>query len=128
MELLIRTAAAALVAMGLITLLRKNVPELAYLLAVVVGIGAVLAFLNIFSGIRDFLNRLAGAAALSETVTAPVFKALGIGIVTKLTADLCTDAGQSAVASGIELVGTAGAVFVALPLMQGVFDMISSLV
>ena len=124
---LMRTAAAALIAVGLIALLRKNVPELAYLLAAVVGLGAALVFLNIFSNIRAFLDSLSGAAGLSQTVTAPVFKAMGIGLVSKLAADLCADAGQGAIASAVELVGTAGAVYVAMPLMRGVFDMIGSL-
>lgn len=124
---LLKTAAAALVAVGLIALLRKNVPELAWLLAALVGLGAAMVFLNIFTNIRGFLDSLSGAAGLSQTVTAPVFKAMGIGLVSKLTADLCADAGQGAIASGVELVGTAGAVYVAMPLMRGVFDMIAGL-
>ena len=127
MTSLVRVAAAALAAVALILLLRRNVPELAWLLALVTGFGAVFAFLQVFSGIQEFLNSLAAAAGLSQTITAPVFKALGVGVVAKLTADQCADAGQNAIASGVEMVGTAGAIYVAMPLMRSVFDMIGNL-
>jgi len=127
MNLLLQTAAAAMIAVVLIVLLKRNTPELSYLLAVVSAAAVLGVFLLLFLDIREYLDELSAAAGLSSAVTAPVFKAMGIGLVTKLASDVCSDAGQSAVAACLELTGSAGAVYAALPLMRGVFDMIGGL-
>jgi len=75
----------------------------------------------------DFAEILGDTAGLSPTLLAPVLKTVGIGILTRLASDICKDAGQSAIASTVELAGTVAALYIALPLMQTVFQMIGGL-
>jgi stage III sporulation protein AD len=114
-----------------------NVPVLEIILR-----GSIV-YLGIFALFRVILMRQSGsvgmadllvlvlvadAAQISPVVLAIVFKAVGISIVTKLSSDVCRDAGQSSVASGIELAGAFAALYIALPLFKTVMDMIKSLV
>jgi len=62
---------------------------------------------------------------LAAGTVSVVLKATGIGLVAHLAGDLCRDAGQTAAAGAVELVGTAGIFYVAIPLMQTVLDMIT---
>ncbi len=90
-------------------------------------IALYLAFDTIKS-VTEFITSMAAAAQISPVVLTVVFKAVGISIVTKLSSDVCRDAGQSSVASGIELTGAFAALYIALPLFKTVMDMIRTLV
>ena len=61
-------------------------------------------------------------------MTAPVLKCVGIGVVTRLSADICRDAGQSAASSAVELCGAACALVTAMPLIRTLLQMISEMV
>ncbi|NLL45197.1 MAG: stage III sporulation protein AD, partial [Clostridiales bacterium] len=84
--------------------------------------------LDRFLDISGFIAELVEAAGLSSAVVSPVVKTVGIGLITKLSSDICKDAGQNTAATVVESAGSIAAVTVALPLMKTVFKMISSLI
>ena len=57
----------------------------------------------------------------------PLLKTAGIAVVTRIGADLCRDAGESAVASAVEMAGAMGALLAVLPLMQAAWEVLRSL-
>ena len=73
----------------------------------------------------DEIGRLVGGVSV---YLAPVLKCAAIGVVTKLAAELCREASQSAIASGVELAGTICALGTALPLIMSALRMIGSMV
>ena len=56
----------------------------------------------------------------------PLFKTVGIAMVSRLGSDLCRDAGEGAMASVLEISGSLGAIVVSLPLFEAVWDMLQS--
>ena len=74
------------------------------------------------------MELLRDQTGLSPAVISPVMKCVGIGVVTRLTTDLCRDAGQSAAASAVELCGTACAMVTALPLIRSLMQLVTELV
>ena len=74
------------------------------------GLGAVAAL----------MEELAGVSGLSEELLEPVAKTVVLSILTRLTAEICRSAGESGLASFVELGGTVAALVVALPLMRAV--------
>ena len=54
-------------------------------------------------------------------------KCVAIGLITKAAADLCRDGSQTAMAGAVELGGTAAALFVSLPLLQTLLDLLEKL-
>jgi stage III sporulation protein AD len=83
--------------------------------------------LELLGELAEILDTVQSQTGLSAGVVAPVMKCVGVGIVTRLSADMCRDGGQSAIASGVELCGTACAMVVALPLIQSLLEMISQI-
>ena len=127
MELLCKAAAAAIVAAILGLVIKKSNPESTMLLA----LGAVALLMTFaLSAVDDiigFLKELGGFAGISSNIVSIVLKTTGIGIVAKISADVCRDSGQQALATAVEFTGAAAAMYVALPLFRSVLETMESL-
>ncbi len=109
-------------------LLKRSAPELGLALSIAVSLlGAVLA-VQLMDGLREIFDLLREDTGLSPAVVGPVLKCVGVGIVTRLSADICRDAGQSAGASAVELCGAACALVTALPLIRSLLETIREFV
>ena len=127
MSALIQAAALGLAGALISVLLRKSAPELG--LALSIGISVVAAHLavGLFRDLKQIVDMAGEQTGLSPAVISPVLKCVGIGIVTRLSVELCKDAGQGAIASAVELCGTACAMVTALPLLRTLMEMIGDL-
>ncbi len=106
--------------------LKKDIPEMA--LALSLGIVMVLAYLlmSAIEPVVAFIRELADMANLQDGLLIPVIKCVGIAVVTKIAADLCRDARETAVASVIELAGVCVSLYLTIPLLRAVVNLISS--
>ena len=120
MEIMVRIAAVGLTAAVLGTVLKKSAPELALLLVVAAGVWILTLTLDGLGAVAALMEELAGVSGLSEELLEPVAKTVALSILTKLTAEICRSAGESGLASFVELGGTVAALVVALPLMRAV--------
>lgn len=125
MDIVIRVAIAGIVGSVLSLMLQKGAPEIGLVLAIAASLLILLIGVQVASTILDFARVLQHAAALSPALLMPVFQTVGVSILTKLSADVCRDAGQGAIAGAVELAGAVIAIYIALPLMQTVFEMIA---
>ncbi len=128
MTVLMKAAATGIAGAVLGLVLKKNAPELGLALSIAISLLAASLAAQVLEGLGEVLRLAREQTGLSPSVVEPVFKCVGIGVVTRLSADMCKDAGQSAVASAVELCGTACAMTVALPLVQTLLQMISEMV
>ncbi len=124
MELLFKAALAAVAGTVLSLLLRRELPELGLALSLAVCTGAALVAMELFSGLRELFRLAEEMTGLSPALLGPVMKCLGAAVVTKLSAELCRDGGQGALAGAVELCGTACAMTMALPLVKSFLQMI----
>ena len=108
MEAVWQIVALGLLGAVLAALLKKHTPELALLLAVAVCGAAALAAVRGVREVWAFLEDLLAAVEISSTLFLPLLKTAGIAVVTRIGADLCRDAGESAVASAVEMAGGHG--------------------
>lgn len=128
MEASFRLSVLALAAALLTLVVRKQSPELGLALslcACALGGGFLL------SALRPVLNlaqSLAARAGLEAALRAPLWKCLGLSLLTEISAALCADADQAALAKLVELGGTALCLAAALPLVQAVLALIEELV
>lgn len=120
METMVRIAAVGLTAAVLGTVLKKSAPELALLLVVAAGVWILTLTLDGLGAVAALMEELAGVSGMSEELLEPVAKTVALSILTKLTAEICRSAGESGLASFVELGGTVAALVVALPLMRAV--------
>jgi stage III sporulation protein AD len=123
MDTLFRIVGIAIIGLALTVLVKKNSPEIGLLLGLFVAIAVFAAGFDMFRAVRDFLDTLLGETGLARDFVVPVWKTCVIAIITKITSELCRDAGESALASGIETVGAVLGLYVVLPLFAALFDM-----
>ena len=116
-----------LIAAFLTVLLRRYRPELAMGVGIVAGAIALLAVLKTAAPAVSQLQALLDGAALPQAYTAILFKALGICLLTQLTAAACRDAGESALAAKAELAGKLLLLVLSLPLFEKITSLALSL-
>ena len=116
------------IAVSLLALsLRQQRPEYAMLLSLACGL-FVLFFLvgkmgNIFSQLQELMTGLSGQSELTEIV----LKVLGICIVAELGSQCCRDAGETAIATKVELAAKAALVLMSIPIFQTLLEVAGEL-
>ncbi len=128
MDLYLRIAAVCVIGSVLAVFVKKNSPDMGLLVALAVC-GVILTVLVIpLIDVTDLLRQMMEWSGMTEDVFSPLLKTLGITLICKVCGDLCRDAGQSAMASLLEMGGALGAVLVSVPLLRAVWQMLQSLI
>lgn len=128
MDLIVKVTAVCLLGALLAALLKKSNPELALLLAVAACVIVLTVVIKGLDEIFAFLNEIVTWGGLSADIFSPLWKTVGIALVTRVGTELCKDAGENAMASLVEMTGAFGAVLVAIPLFQAAWEMLRSLI
>jgi stage III sporulation protein AD len=125
---MLNIAGVAITVAAFAVLLRQYKQEYALLLGVSAGIMIFLLILNkaqpAFSQINGFIEKSGVNTAYAEIL----IKAMGICFVTQFAADACKDAGESAMASKVELAGKFAVLLIALPLFTQVANLAIGLI
>lgn len=101
-----------------------------YAIAVTVAAGALLITATasfVIRPITEIADKLRNAGVNTEFFFVAI-KALGLGYVTQFIADTCRDFGQTSLAAKAEFVGRAAMFVISLPLINSLFDAVTSLV
>lgn len=122
-----KIAALAVAAALCALVVRQNAREIGLVLALLVGALILGQALGAVEAIWELLEELGERAGLSPAVLDPVVKTVGIGILTKISAEVCRDAKESGIAAFVETAGAALSLYVALPLIRAVLDTVSEL-
>ncbi len=108
-------------------LIKKNVPEISVLLSIAISAVVIIAGFTVLKELFSFLEEVAELANISTELLKPVYKTVGVATVTKIAVDLCKDSSEGAVASSIELVGSIVGIYMSLPLLSAVLNLVRSL-
>ena len=128
METVFQVIAVCLLVSVLAALLKKHTPELAMILVVTAAVAVLSVLANTLESVTDFVRRLLNAGGLSQELFLPLFKTVAIALISRIAGDLCRDAGESAVASLVDMAGAFGAIVVSLPLFEAVWEILQTLI
>ena len=122
MEIVIKASAIAAVSAICILLIKKSNGEIG--LAVAIAAAAVICFAaaQLFGSIMELVRYAIGQTGLSSALFMPIIKCVKIG------SGLCKDAGQSGIASSLEMLGSAAALFTAIPVISSLLETIDGLI
>jgi stage III sporulation protein AD len=127
MDTLFKIVGVAVAGLAFTVLVKKSSPEIGLLLGLFVAAAVFAAGFDAFRAVKDFLDAALGDTGVARETVVPVWKTCVIAIVTKITAELCRDARENALASGVETAGAVLGLYVVLPLFASLFDMMRSL-
>lgn len=124
------TQVAALAAIGAVcaAAIKKQTPDVALVMTLCAATLILTVAMTAFRPVRELMDTLAERAGLSVAVLSPVIKTVGVSILTRVTAELCRDAGEGGLASAVEVAGGACALLVCLPLFEAVLELILELI
>ncbi len=120
---------AALAVFGAISVLlvRRSSPEFAFVLSALTAVVLLLSGVALLDEVVRSFKKLTTLLGAGNIELSPILKCLGIAAVCRLSADLCRDASQSAVASAVETMGSVCAAAVAAPMILGLLTTIGGL-
>jgi stage III sporulation protein AD len=123
MELLWKITAMALLGVLAGAAVKRGSAEYGYL----VGIAAVVVILLSLSGpageVAATVRSLGERSGLPRELTVPVFRVVGIALVSRVTAEFCRDAKETAMAAAVEIGGVCLALIAVTPLLGAVLSM-----
>lgn len=117
-----------LIAAALAVVLRQQRPEFAMLVSLAAG---VVLLLMVCTSIVPVIEEIRGIMELSSMpgeYVGILLRALGICFLAQIASDTCKDAGESAIASKVELAGKVMVLLISLPLFRQVLSIIHSLI
>lgn len=121
---IVRIAGVALIACAAALVLKQIKPEFGIYIpicaAVIIFIYAVSELCGIVSELSERLQRYIPDGSYISVL----FKSLGIAYTAQIATDVCRDAGESAVASKVELCGKVMILSCCIPVIYDVLDMI----
>ncbi len=121
-------AAFCLCAAVLAVLLRQYNREQALFAAVAACTAVVGGVLLMAGPILTEISDIFTSAGISDDYISLIFKAIAVCFITQITADICRDSGETAIASAAELWGRGALVFMSLPVVRVLMEMINEMI
>lgn len=124
---IIKIVGLAIVAVVLIVIIRQQRPELAVQLSIVVGAVIFTMMLGKINSVISLMQELARRSNVSSLYMGTILKIVGVAYIAEFGAQICRDAGESAVASKIEFAAKVIVMVLAIPIIAAVFDFLLKL-
>lgn len=128
MDIVIKGAAVGIISALCALLIKKSNQEIGLVIAIAASAVICIAAAELFGSIFDLIRYAISKSGLSSAIFLPIIKCVGIAIIVNISASLCKDAGQAGIASAVDVLGAAAAVFTALPLIKSLIEIIGELV
>ncbi len=124
---IISLAGTAVISAVLCVVVRQYKPEAALGIGLACGVIILGAVISMLAPSIEAINTLTQAAGIDSEFARVLLKALAVCYVTQLSADCCRDAGESAIASKLELAGRAAILVVSLPVFTSLAELVTKL-
>ncbi len=128
MTVMMKIAALGIVGSILVLVLKDQKSQLALCIGILTAVGICLLVVPELSAVVSYINRMYSAVCGEDAHFAALMKVTGITVVTKISADVCKDAGQQAAASAVNLAGKILCISLCLPQVGAVFQLLVNLI
>ena len=121
---IIQVAAVGIISAVLAITLKKHSPEISLIITLGASVLILFMILPVLTGAVGVIQNLGGYLDTRVPYVPLVLQILGIAYVAELGAQVCSDAGEGAIASKIELAGKVLIMAAAAPILLDVLHMI----
>ncbi len=127
MIIIFKIIGLALVIVVAVMLVKQTKPELAVLVGVAGSIIFFFYIIDLLEQAFDVVNYILDNTGLNSELFVVLLKIIGVGYLTEFSANLCSDSGNSVVASKILLAGKLVIFILAIPIIKSLIDIIVSI-
>jgi len=117
-----------LIAAVLAVLLKQHRPEIALHVSVVTGLIIIMLIMFKLASVLEALQGMAQRINVDTVYISTIFKIVGIAYIAEFGSQVCRDAGETSIASKIELAGKVIIMVLAVPILMALLDLIISIV
>ena len=127
MEYILKLSAISIIAATFALIVKKTNAEIAFILGTCTAVMVIFCSLNLFYELIAQLKRWEESLSISFSYFMPLLKCTAISIISQLGSNLSKDAGQNAVAVGLELCGNFVSAICLIPIIEQLFSVIRNL-
>ena len=109
-------------------ILKQYCSEHSMAVTIAVCVGVMTFFVLLFDDAIDEIRDIFEMAGIAESYISIIFKTLAICCITHITAELCRDSGEGAIASAAELWGRGAVLVLGLPVFKSFLQLIDKLI
>lgn len=124
----IKIVGVSIFAVIMIIILKNYRPEMALVLSIITGIGIMLYAISKMSSVINVLNDLVSKFGVNTDFLLIIIKVIGIAYIVEFGKNVCIDAGQSSIATKLEMVGKVVIVVLTIPLISSLVNVLVGLV
>lgn len=124
----IKIVGVSIFAVIMIIILKNYRPEMALVLSIITGIGIMLYAISKMSSVINVLNDLVSKSGVNSDFLLIIIKVIGIAYIVEFGKNVCIDAGQSSIATKLEMAGKVVIVVLTIPLISSLVNVLVGLV
>ncbi|WP_129597769.1 stage III sporulation protein AD [Anaerophilus nitritogenes] len=122
-----KIVALGIVATILTIVLKNQKPEISIQISIATGIIIFIFIATKLASVLEVLNMFAQKINMDVVYITTIFKIVGIAYIAEFGAQVCKDAGETAIASKIELAGKVLIMVLSVPILLALFHLIVQL-
>ena len=121
---IIKIIGIGLIALIVIIIIKQYRPEFAVYVSLIAGALILLLILDKMSGVINLLTNLANKTSINKDFIFLLIKITGIAFLTEFAVSICKDAGESAIATKIDMGGKVMIVEISIPIISSLLETI----
>lgn len=121
---IVKIIGIGLVAIVIIILLKQYKPEFAIYISMLTGILIILFVIDDLAGIINLLQTLANKVSINNTFLMLLIKITGIAFLSEFAVSICKDAGETAIASKMEIGAKIIIISMSIPIISSLLEII----
>lgn len=119
---IIKIIGIAFIAVIIIVILKQYRPEFAIYASIIAGILILTIASDTLSGIIDMINSISSKTNINSDFLMILIKITGIAILTEFAVSICKDAGESAIASKVDVGGKILIISLSIPIINALIE------
>lgn len=119
---IIKIIGIAFIAVIIIVILKQYRPEFAIYASIIAGVLILTIASGTLSGIIDMINSISAKTNINSDFLVILIKITGIAILTEFAVSICKDAGESAIASKVDVGGKILIISLSVPIINALID------
>lgn len=124
MEEIIKIVGIGLIALVIAIILKQYRPEYTIYVSIVAGILILMFTMNKITGIINLLKSISDKTYINKQFLSILLKITGIAIITEFAVSICTDVGEKAIASKIEIGSKVIIIAMSIPIISSLLELI----
>ena len=124
MDEIIKIIGIGLIALVIVVILKQYRPEYTIYISIIAGVLILFFAMEKLSGIINLLQSISDKTYINKQFLGILLKITGIAIITEFAVSICTDAGEKAIASKIEIGSKVIIIAMSIPIVSSLLELI----